>query len=126
MTVFEIIRNATLRAREAMRGRNRVSEHRPEPVWGPRIELRAARSSEEARGSFVFVADDGSVRELTKGEAEYLATGFDPGDGGRPYIKKHYDSRTPDGRLFGFLSRSEVPIGVRVREATADDDGGSE
>lgn len=69
-----------------------------------------------ARSDFVYVADDGSARELTAREAEYLATSFDAGDGGRPYVKRYYDSRTPEGRLLGFLPRGELPAQVRVQQ----------
>jgi hypothetical protein len=62
-----------------------------------------------------MIADNGSARALTPDEAQYLATPFDAGDGGRPYVKLHYDSRTPDGRLLGFLRRSELPAHIPVQ-----------
>lgn len=64
---------------------------------------------------YVWVDDDGSARELSIDEAEYLATEFLPFDGGRPYIKDSYKTRTPDGRLRGFLERRALPLGVTVR-----------
>ena len=70
---------------------------------------------------YVWVEDDGSARELTRDEAEYIGTEFVPSDGGRPYIKSRYGSRTPDGRLSGFLARSALPAHVAVR--AADDHG---
>jgi hypothetical protein len=60
-----------------------------------------------------------NASELTAKEREYLATAFEPADGARPYIKKHYDSRTPDGRLRGFLERSELPAQVALRPSGA-------
>ena len=71
-----------------------------------------------ARGTyakgFVFVNDDGSIRELTADEQAFLNTEFDMADSGRPYIKSRYSTRTPDGRLGGFLPRSEIPIRFRL------------
>ncbi|WP_284350401.1 hypothetical protein [Roseisolibacter agri] len=64
---------------------------------------------------FVWVEDDGSARELTPDEQEYLGTEFPPGDGARPYIKWRYGARTPDGRLSGFLERRKLPARVVVR-----------
>ncbi|HXT17004.1 MAG TPA: hypothetical protein VN706_15290 [Gemmatimonadaceae bacterium] len=89
-------------------------------VWFPAgearpVQIRVAPTPDEARSGFVFVADDGSARELTAAEADFLATAFDAGDGARPYVKRHYDSRTPDGRLLGFLPRAELPEGLSVR-----------
>lgn len=66
---------------------------------------------------YVWVDDDGSARELTRDEAEYLGTKFLPGDGARPYVKSRYDARTPDGRLSGFLERSALPPHLSVRAA---------
>jgi hypothetical protein len=95
-------------------------------VWFPPgtvrpVQLRVAQTPAEARSNFVMIADDGSARALTPDEAQYLATPFDAGDGGRPYVKLHYDSRTPDGRLLGFLRRSELPAHIPVQS----DDSGS-
>jgi hypothetical protein len=67
-----------------------------------------------ARARFVYVNDDGSARNLTVDESEYLATEFEFGDGARPYIKPRYEARTPDGRLLGFLERSKLPAHVTV------------
>jgi hypothetical protein len=96
-------------------------------VWFPpgtvrRAQLRAAQTPEEAASNFVMIDDDGCARALTEREAKYLATSFDAGDGGRPYLKLHYDTRTPDGRLLGFLRRSELPAHVPVRPAESRDD----
>ena len=78
-------------------------------------KYRAASSAANARALYLYVEEDGSARELSADEAEYLATAFDPSDGGRPYIKDRYSSRTPVGRLRGFLERKELPADVRVR-----------
>jgi hypothetical protein len=36
---------------------------------------------------YVYVNDDGTARELSPVEREYLGQKFHPGDSGRPYIK---------------------------------------
>lgn len=46
---------------------------------------------------YVYIEDDGSVRELAADEIEYLDTEFLPNDGARPYVKGRYSDRTPDG-----------------------------
>ncbi|MBV8977821.1 MAG: hypothetical protein JO261_07400 [Alphaproteobacteria bacterium] len=66
---------------------------------------------------FVSVEDDGSVRELTQEEKDYLNTHFLPGDGNRPYIKDRYNQRTPDGKIGGFFLRRRVPRRVAILEA---------
>jgi hypothetical protein len=91
-------------------------------VWFPPghpqpVQIRVARTPSDALAGFVRISDDGAAHELTQQEAEYLATAFDATDGARPYVKKHYDSQTPDGRLLGFLSRSELPAHVTVRSS---------
>src|ERR1700742_755303 len=40
--------------------------------------------------SYVYVNQDGSVREISVGEQAYLTRRFDPFDGARPYIKSRY------------------------------------
>lgn len=66
---------------------------------------------------FVYVEDDGSIRELTPDELGYLARTFLPNDGGRPYIKARYEQKTPDGGLAGYLARRKVPRGRSVKVA---------
>ena len=88
-------------------------------VWFPPghvrpVQIQIARTPEEVYAGFIRLADDGSAHELTRYEAECLATAFDAVDGARIYVKKRYDSRTPDGRLQGFLRRSELPANVRI------------
>jgi hypothetical protein len=64
---------------------------------------------------FVWVEDDGSVRELTPDELAYLNTEFHPADGARPYIKSRYSARSVDDRLSGFLPRTKVPRRIEIR-----------
>ena len=58
---------------------------------------------------YVYVENDGSVRDPTPDEIEYLDTEFLANDGNRPYVKGRYRQLTPDGSLNGFLPRRKVP-----------------
>ncbi|WP_339663273.1 hypothetical protein [Croceibacter atlanticus] len=63
---------------------------------------------------YVYVEIDGTVRELDKGEIEYLETKFEPSDGARPYIKSSYYQLTPDKKILGFLHRDKVPENIKI------------
>ena len=69
---------------------------------------------------FVMVNDDGSVRELTNEEREYVEDDHLPGDG--PYIKKSYRSLDGWGNISGFILRKRLPKGIQV-SATENNDG---
>ncbi|WP_077405344.1 hypothetical protein [Cellulophaga omnivescoria] len=69
---------------------------------------------EQEKFEFVYVENDGTVRELDKEEIDYLQTEFEPSDGARPYIKSSYDQLTPDKKILGFLRRSEVPKEIEI------------
>lgn len=71
---------------------------------------------------FVYVNQDGTVRELSPAEREYLSTEFDPTDGGRPYVKGTYESRDGWGSVSGYLARAAVPSGVVVAPVHPDYD----
>ncbi|WJR77724.1 hypothetical protein [Bradyrhizobium sp. NP1] len=62
---------------------------------------------------FVYVNDDGSVRELTADEKTYLNTRFHPIDGARPYVKGSYRQKSPDGRISGYLLKRRLPRRMR-------------
>lgn len=70
--------------------------------------------SEKEKFEFVYVENDGTVRELDKNEIEYLQTEFEPTDGARPYVKNSYDQLTPDKKILGFLYRSKVPKEIEI------------
>lgn len=68
------------------------------------------------RFEFVYVEENGAVRELDKEEIEYLSESFHPNDGGRPYIKKNYNDLTPDGKIWGFIKKSRVPQNIIIKK----------
>ncbi|WP_108805522.1 hypothetical protein [Aquimarina sp. Aq107] len=63
---------------------------------------------------FVYVENNGTVRELDNEEIEYLQTEFQPGDGARPYIKSSYKQRTPNNKMFGYILRDDVPEDIKI------------
>jgi len=69
---------------------------------------------------YLFVEDDGSVRELHLEERKYLETPFSPFDGGRPYIKEDYESRDGWKSVKGFCARSKIPDGMHIAAAPDD------
>jgi hypothetical protein len=69
---------------------------------------------------YVFVEDDGSVRELHLEERKYLETPFSPFDGGRPYIKDDYESRDGWKSIKGFCPRAKIPDGMHIAAAPDD------
>ena len=73
-------------------------------------------SASEARKTtypYVWVEDDGTYRELTLEDRDYLEESFHPADSGRPYVKHSLYQRTPDGLIGGFLKRSKLPRGLQ-------------
>jgi len=71
---------------------------------------------------FVYVNQDGSVRELSPGERAYLSEEFLGGDGGRPYIKSSYESHDGWGSLSGFIERRRVPLRIKIHPVHPDYD----
>lgn len=63
---------------------------------------------------FVYVNQDGSVRELSPGEQAYLSKKFLGGDSGRPYIKCGYKSSDGWGSQSGFIERRRVPSHIAI------------
>jgi hypothetical protein len=86
-------------------------------LWGWWLFLRRSRRSKDRGFRYVFVNPDGSARELTADEQEYLNTEFSGSDGARPYIKLRYESLTPDGRIIGFLERRQLPARIEIQPA---------
>lgn len=58
---------------------------------------------------YVYVNQDGSVRELSQNEQKYLSTEFQGADGGRPYVKPQYETKDGWGSQSGYLQRHLLP-----------------
>jgi hypothetical protein len=78
--------------------------------WGGRSRRRA-----EAGFGYVFVNDDGTVRELSISEQAYLTIKFSPADGARPYIKSHFEARDGWNSTSGFIERRHVPANIPIQ-----------
>jgi hypothetical protein len=73
------------------------------------FKLLVDTSIEHRLFEYVYVNQDGTVRELSPKEKELMTEKFHPGDGGRPYIKRKYTSLDGWGSQSGFLLRKRVP-----------------
>ena len=65
--------------------------------------------SGSSRFPYVYVNQDGSVRELSPNEQQYLSKEYHGADGDRPYIKPKYETTNGWGSLSGYLPRRLVP-----------------
>jgi hypothetical protein len=72
--------------------------------------------------SYVYVNQDGSVREISVGEQAYLERRFHPFDGARPYIKSRYWSWDNWGSRSGYLKRHRVPSRIIIQRVRPDYD----
>jgi hypothetical protein len=87
---------------------------------GSYVQLRKRAAMPNASRQLVYISNDGSARELTETEKQYVDSEFSPFDGARPYIKSHYSQRTAFGEIKGYLPRTEVPDGVPIDPAPPD------
>jgi hypothetical protein len=65
----------------------------------------------------IWINADGSARELSEAEKDYVDTDFSPFDGARPYIKSHYEQPNGWGELSGYLQRQQLPKDIPVQIA---------
>ncbi len=72
------------------------------------IQLPTKRWRESAF-DYVFVDDNGDVRELEKEEEERLNSLLFVGDEEEFFVKSRYKSLNPAGRLSGYLRRRQLP-----------------
>ena len=70
---------------------------------------------------YVWVNRDGSARELHPKERSYLETPFEGADGGRPYVKRAYETKDGWGSLAGFLPRAKLPAASTTAPAPLED-----
>ena len=65
---------------------------------------------------YVYIENDGTVRELYDDEIEYMSETFDPRDSGRPYIKSRYGSLGYSKEISGMIARRRVPKTVIIKK----------
>lgn len=88
---------------------------------GPSFVVVSDKEAKAVPYPYVYVNDDGSVRELHQEERIYLETPFHPADGARPYIKSSYNQKDGWGNLTGFCHRSKIPSNHIILAAPIDD-----
>ena len=84
-------------------------------AWAGYKFINRSRRPKEDGFKYVYVREDGSVRELTEDERGYLSTDFHPNDGARPYIKFHFGAKTPDKKISGYIERRQVPAKINIQ-----------
>jgi len=75
------------------------------------IPLRKWRAS---TFDYVYVDEDGNVRELNAAEEEFVSTSIFLNDDADRHIKSEYESLTTNGRLAGYLQRRRLPRQIPV------------
>lgn len=73
-----------------------------------------SRHLSEPGFEFVYMNQDGSVRELSPAERAYLSQEFSGADSGRPYVKSGCEGRDGWGSLSGFIERRQVPAQIEI------------
>lgn len=79
------------------------------------VAMRSRRPQEDGF-EYVYVGDDGTVRDLDDAEKGRMGDQSEEGSS-RPYIKLRYESRDTQGRLRGYLKRRQVPPEVSIGES---------
>jgi hypothetical protein len=69
---------------------------------------------------YIYVNADGTARELHADERAWLETEYTLGDGAAPHVKDCYDDRNGWGELNGYLERADLPAGMPVADAPAE------
>ncbi len=72
--------------------------------------------SSKEKYPFVFVNEDGSVREVTILEKLHLQTKYSGGDGDRPHIKTKYSEKDGWGKISGYCYRKAVPGNIKIQK----------
>lgn len=84
--------------------------------------MTRSRRSASAGYEYVVVEKDGSAREVTADERDYLETEFSPADGARPYVKFRYESLDGWGSRQGFLLRRQLPRKIPIAPVEQSED----
>lgn len=66
---------------------------------------------------YVFVEENGSVRELHTRERSFFETPMEPTDGSMPYIKNFYNYRNRFGVFSGYCLRTKIPSHLVIQIA---------
>lgn len=64
---------------------------------------------------YVFIEENGEVRDLHTRERRFFETPMYPTDGSMPYIKKSYYHRDRYGSISGYCRRSQIPTYLKIQ-----------
>ncbi len=78
------------------------------------FKLFAPSRKNEAGTEFVYVEEDGTVRELHQQEIDYLNAPFNYYDKARPLVKKSFHERNDQKKISGFILRRRVPRDIKI------------
>lgn len=70
---------------------------------------------------YVFIEEDGRVRELHPRERRFFETPMSPMDGSMPYIKRSYSYRDRYGLFSGYCLRTKIPTHILIQDAPEKD-----
>lgn len=87
----------------------------------PKFAIVSATEAKSNSYPYVYVNEDGSVRELHASERAELETPFSPFDSNQPYVKKAYEQKNGMNSLAGFFLRSKIPKKIRILPAPQED-----
>jgi hypothetical protein len=90
----------------------------------PKLKAFPIVAANEAKSNpypYVYVNEDGSVRELHPTERAELETPFSPLDGNRPYVKHSYDQKDGRKSLAGYCRRFAIPGRFHILPAPQED-----
>ena len=82
---------------------------------GPVFVVVSQQAANQYPYPYVFVKEDGTVRELGPAERSFLETPFTPGDSGRPALKGSYQSKNGWGSIRGFCRRDRIPSDIEIK-----------
>lgn len=100
---------------------DRVSRHHESAMnpgkknSGPTFVVVTPEAARQNPYPYVYVNEDGTVRELRPDERSFLETSFTPGDGGRPATKDSYNSVNGWGSIRGFCRRDRIPGDIGIQ-----------
>ena len=70
---------------------------------------------------YVYIEENGSVRELHLREHRFFEMPMYPTDGSRPYIKSSYNYRNRFGSFSGYCLRTRIPSHLEIQNPPEND-----
>lgn len=92
-----------------------------EPTRLKGVSIVSANDAKLNPYPYVYVNEDGSVRELHVSERAELETPYSPLDSGQPYVKNSYEQRDGRKKLCGYCPRTRIPKILQILPAPQED-----